>query len=606
MIGQLLVEAEGKEKKIFSFEEEENKWTLGSDPASPFYLQDPSVSSQHVLFSSVDGALMAQNLSSGQTLLNGEPLIAPTPLKEGDVLKVGDFTATLTLQGQSQPVTEETDLPATPSPEELSQEENEDEGQEVAVSARESVFEETAPAGVGGTPEVHFDLLNGARFLLKVVGGPNSGAEFPLSTDQSYVIGTDPQVADIVFHDVSVSRQHASVVLKPDNRLLLKDLGSRNGTYLDEDKVEQEVELPPNKVVTLGTSTFVVLDTEGERNTIISPLLPSIVKVLQKQEERKAAQVPAEEEKEVKKEPQAPSFSLLGAFILVAVMSTLLAIVGLGVRSLLTTHEVPVEKVDVQKDLQRILAATPSVRYSYTDTTGRLLLVGHVLTSVERSELMLAIQNIPAIRSVEDNIIVDEFVWKEANQILAQNPEWRGVSMISPSPGIFQVTGVVASRRQLDTLVEYLNQTFNFPELLDFKVVVEEDLLNQVNALVRNRGFTNVKAAYSEGQIRLTGVITVEQEPKFQAAVEEIGKIPGVRAVQNLVVSHKTEAIANISSRYKVSGFLDQGGGKSSVVINGRIVGVGDVLDGMTITSITQEAIYLERDGEKFRIDNSR
>ena len=163
---------------------------------------------------------------------------------------------------------------------------------------------------------------------------------------------------------------------------------------MDEEKIEGEIELPPNKVVSLGTSTFVVLDTEGERNTIISPLLPSIVKVLQKQEEKKMAAA-AVEEGEERKELVPPSFSMLGAFILVAVISTLLAIVGLGVRSLLTTHEVQTEKVDVQKDLQKILAPYPSVRYSYTDTNGRLLLVGHVLTSIERSELMLGLQNTP-------------------------------------------------------------------------------------------------------------------------------------------------------------------------------------------------------------------
>ena len=137
-------------------------------------------------------------------------------------------------------------------------------------------------------------------------------------------------------------------------------------------------------------------------------------------------------------------------------------------------------------------------------------------------------------------------------------------------------------------------------------MVVEEDLLNQVVALLKNRSFLNVKAAYSEGQILLSGVITVDQEPKFQAVVDEIGKIPGIRAVQNSVVSHKTEAVTNISSRYKVTGYLDQGNGKLNVVINGRIVGVGDVLDGMNITSITPDAIMLEKDSEKFRINNTR
>ena len=108
---------------------------------------------------------------------------------------------------------------------------------------RESIFGEIPPEGIGGIPEVHFDLLEGSRFILKVVGGPNSGAEFPLLQDHTYTIGTDPQSADIVFQDVSVSRQHATLSLKEDGTLLLKDLGSRNGTYIEDNKIEGEIAL---------------------------------------------------------------------------------------------------------------------------------------------------------------------------------------------------------------------------------------------------------------------------------------------------------------------------------------------------------------------------
>ena len=236
----------------------------------------------------------------------------------------------------------------------------------------------------------------------------------------------------------------------------------------------------------------------------------------------------------------------------------------------------------------------------------KLLLIGHVLTNVEHSEILLALQSIPSIRSLDDNIIVDEYVWKETNETLSQNPDWKGISMFSPSPGVYALTGIVQKRRQLDSLIEYMNQNFNFPEHLEFRVVVEEDLLNQVTSILRNRGLAQIKAGFSEGQLRISGFITREQDANFKAVLTELSKLPGVRNVQNLVVEQRVEAMTNLTSRYKVTGVLGREGGKTSVVINGRILSVGDSIDGMNITSITQDSIYLEKGGEKFKIDYNR
>jgi hypothetical protein len=42
------------------------------------------------------------------------------------------------------------------------------------------------------------------------------------------------------------------------------------------------------------------------------------------------------------------------------------------------------------------------------------------------------------------------------------------------------------------------------------------------------------------------------------------------------------------------------------VVINGRILRKGDSLDGMLITTIQSNVIYLEKGGVKYRIDFSK
>jgi type III secretion system YscD/HrpQ family protein len=581
IVGELQLTGGEKETETrFSFDSIEKKWVLGSDPTeAKFLIEDPSVADQHLAFSLVDGSILVQNLVEPEnTLFNGEPLVAPEVLSDGDELKIGDLLL------KYNQVSKEPD-------------------QDMQDNHRESIFGEITPEGVSGIPEVHFDLLEGSRFILKVVGGPNSGAEFPLLQDHTYTIGTDSQSADIVFQDVSVSRQHARLSLNEDGTLLLTDLGSRNGTFIEDNKIQGEITLPPNKVVTLGTSSFIVVDNEGDRSTIISPLLPSIVKVLQKQGEK----TPLKDALPPPPEPATPSFSILGAFILIAVLSALFAIVGLGVRSLLKTEEVEkTQDVDVKKKVEQILVSDPDVRFSYNEKTGRLLLIGHVLTNVEHSELLLGLQSISAIRSVDDNVIVDEFVWQQTNETLSQNPEWKGISMFSPSPGVYTLTGIVQKRRQLDSLIEYMNQNFNFPEHLEYRVVVEEDLINQASSILRNRGFQQVKVAFSEGQLRLSGTISKDQEANFKTAVTELAKLPGVRTLQNLVLEQRVEGMTNLTSRYKVSGVLGREGGKTSVVINGRILAVGDSIDGMNITSITQDGIYLEKDGEKFKIDYNR
>ncbi len=66
------------------------------------------------------------------------------------------------------------------------------------------------------------------------------------------ILGRDPQVADVVFgpDDRLVSRRHASLK-EQDGVLLLRDLGSSTGTFLDGESIE-EAELAPGDVFELG------------------------------------------------------------------------------------------------------------------------------------------------------------------------------------------------------------------------------------------------------------------------------------------------------------------------------------------------------------------
>ena len=99
-----------------------------------------------------------------------------------------------------------------------------------------------------------------------------------------------------------------------------------------------------------------------------------MLKCFSSKKKKKAASRPAEEE-EYKKEPSSPSFSMLGAFILVAVISTLLAIVGFSITSLLTTETVQTKKLDVQNELKQLFVSLSKrslllYRYKWTAFVG--------------------------------------------------------------------------------------------------------------------------------------------------------------------------------------------------------------------------------------------
>jgi len=69
-----------------------------------------------------------------------------------------------------------------------------------------------------------------------------------------YLLGRSSQ-CELVVNDASVSRQHAQIVVDGKGGVTLRDLSSRNGTYVNEQKIRSE-EVEPGATIRFGKITF--------------------------------------------------------------------------------------------------------------------------------------------------------------------------------------------------------------------------------------------------------------------------------------------------------------------------------------------------------------
>lgn len=90
--------------------------------------------------------------------------------------------------------------------------------------------------------------------VIGIYSGPCEGSEFTLSGDRT-VVGRDPDV-DVRLDDESVSRRHAAII-KSAGLYYLRDLQSKNGTYLYGVLQSAEQPLADGDRFRIGSSDFV-------------------------------------------------------------------------------------------------------------------------------------------------------------------------------------------------------------------------------------------------------------------------------------------------------------------------------------------------------------
>ncbi len=521
------------------------------------------------------------------------------------------------------PSLEDEDLPPEPAPiesevseapEPISSEESEeeltaaffDEPVEKNNSENEDVAQTPAFEEI---PEFEIDLTTTVRFILKVIAGPNTGAEYAIDMGKNYLIGTDTATCDIVFHDLSVSREHARLFISAEGEVSIEDLESRNGVVVDQRRIKEKTILTSSAVITIGTTSFFLIDREAPQDTIVTPVFEPSYDEEELEEEGLVEDLEEEEEVFAKQPPEKQHMP--GATVFSLIVVGLVVLLGFGIFTLYQTKDVTPPPKDYAIEIQVAVKDFPGVKYTYNNSSRKLFLVGHVTSGIEKSELLYNLQALNFLKGIEDNVVDDEAVWQEMNLLLAKHSNFKGVSMHSPAPGVFVLNGYLKTEKQAVDLSNYMNIHFNYLNRLENHVVVEEQVLEEVSNRLTQHEFGAVNPSFLNGDLTLTGYIGSTQTYAFDDLLREFERIPGIRVLQNYVVVVSPEQqVIDLSlrypTRYKVTGFSKHGEVNINVVINGRILTRGDSIDGLTITSIQPHTIFLEKEGLKYKIEYNK
>ncbi|MFW5860432.1 MAG: FHA domain-containing protein [Planctomycetota bacterium] len=99
---------------------------------------------------------------------------------------------------------------------------------------------------------------------LYCVQGQLRGRRFELGADSATVFGRHPGDKGIALTDSLASRRHARFTAEGD-RLVVEDLGSSNGTWVNGQRIGEAYALAPGDLVTIGLSSLLVEDPTSQR-----------------------------------------------------------------------------------------------------------------------------------------------------------------------------------------------------------------------------------------------------------------------------------------------------------------------------------------------------
>src|SRR5579883_230992 len=75
-------------------------------------------------------------------------------------------------------------------------------------------------------------------YALRFISGKYQGGEFPLRMDREIIVGRSSEL-DMVLVEDMVSRKHAKISATAPDQIIIQDLGSTNGTFVNGEKIKK-------------------------------------------------------------------------------------------------------------------------------------------------------------------------------------------------------------------------------------------------------------------------------------------------------------------------------------------------------------------------------
>ncbi|MEX2197128.1 MAG: FHA domain-containing protein [Thermoleophilaceae bacterium] len=97
-----------------------------------------------------------------------------------------------------------------------------------------------------------------ADLILEIVEGGEAGRQLPLTG--AVDIGRDPSL-QLALEDTQISRRHARVSIQ-NNQPVVEDLGSTNGTYVNDQPIQAPRALAPGDRVRVGLTVLLLRDSQ--------------------------------------------------------------------------------------------------------------------------------------------------------------------------------------------------------------------------------------------------------------------------------------------------------------------------------------------------------
>lgn len=556
-----LIAEEGPLKGLKIDLTDEERVIVGRDPdSSTCLIEDPSISRRHALFLFSDEKIEIENLSLTNPLkVNGTIIDEKETIVDGDYITLGANTFRFLKKQQT---------------------------------AEESTSLDSQTSFLKEEPLFQFSMHGQhiGRYYLKVVSGPNAGAEFPLIEKEPLILGKDEDVCDVAFNDLSVSKRHAKLFFNSSGIPVIEDLESLNKVFVNHRKIDGTYELKGQDLISLGTTQLIFVDKEMVEETVFNPV-----------EQIEPIDTDTQEGREMAFKKMVIPYKHLvgfGSLALVVVISTLFLL------SLFSSHEIPVSFSKQKDEVESILKRYPKVEYTFNPPTGKIFLVGHVLNEIEYEEMLFLLNQLSFLKNVEDTVVIDELVWQNANALLQTNPNWKGILIQAVAPGEFVLRGFLETIDQQAELLEYIALNFTYLNQLKNELVINSLVQQRIQAILTQNGFGTVSFNYSMGDLVLSGPVEKSQEKSLKKIVEQIREIKGIENIDTIVTyTNENTARIDISTKYQVNGSSIRDGVEAYVLINGKILSKGKMLDGMLITAITAKEIFLEKDGVKYKID---